>query len=316
MFIFELLSSSTLRHSEMQTLVLRTRLLPPASSFGTISVRTYALSVKPPRRYPRKTEPRIYSERKRFLYNQYLRLLETSKESPLIFLQHNNFSISRLTKLRKDIAAATARKGGFAPSLLNPGPTPLTPSDDPSVTTPPSLTVIRTSIFGAALRDYSPIDANTAKAISNTVENGLAVLSLPSLDPPTLNAILNALQKSAPPLKPGQVAQASSSKKPSADDPDFVPGRRVKRVKPTLTPELTVMGALIEGRVFKAAAVRDVASLPTLDTLRAQLIGLISSPANQIAGVLGQASGGQLARTLEGFKNSLENAEGSENPTP
>ena len=303
------------RHPEMQTLVLRARLPRPASTSGTLSVRTYAVSVKPPRRYPKKTEPRIYSERKQFLYNQYLRLLETSKESPLVFLQHNNFSISRLTKLRKDIAAATARKGGFAPSLLNPGPTPLTPSNDSSITTPPSLTVIRTSVFGAALRNYAAIDAKTAKDISGTVENGLAVLSLPSLDPPTLNAILNALQKSVPSPKPGEKAQVPS-KKPSADDPDFVPGRRVKRVRPTLTPELTVMGALIEGRVFKLAAVQDVASLPTLDTLRAQLIGLISSPANQIAGVLGQASGGQLARTLEGFKKSLEDAESNANSTP
>ena len=242
------------------------------------------------------------------MYNQYLRLLQTSKESPLIFLQHTNFSISRLTKLRKDIAAATTRKGGFAPSLLNPGPTPLTPSNDPSIITPPSLTVIRTSVFGAALRNYAHIDAKIAKDISNTVENGLAILSLPSLDPPMLNAILNALHKSVPPLKPGQEAK---SKKPSVDDPNFVPGRRVKRAKPTLTPELTVMGALIEGRVFKTPAVQDVASLPTLDTLRAQLIGLISSPANQIAGVLVQASGGQLARTLEGFKKGLEDAEGS-----
>ena len=303
------------RHPEMQTLVLRARLLPPASTSGTMSVRTYAVSVKSPRQYPKKTEPRIYSERKQFLYSQYLRLLETSKESPLVFLQHNNFSISRLTKLRKDIAAATARKGGFAPSLLNPGPTPLTPSNDPSITTPPSLTVIRTSIFGVALRDYTAIDAKTTKDISGTVENGLAVLSLPSLDPPTLNAILNALQKSVPPSKPGEKAKVPS-KKPSADDPDFVPGRRVKRVKPTLTPELTVMGALIEGRVFKLAAVQDVASLPTLDTLRAQLIGLITSPANQIAGILGQASGGQLARILEGFKKSLEDAEGNADSTP
>ena len=303
-----------LRSSGMQTLLLRARLPLPASTSRTVSVRTYATSVKPPRRYPKKTEPRIYSERKQFLYNQYLRLLETSKESPLVFLQHTNFSIHRLTKLRKDIAAATARKGGFAPSLLNPGPTPLAPGDDPS-TIPPSLTVLRTSIFGAALRDYAPIDAKTAKDISETVENGLVVLSLPSLDPPTLNAILNALQKSVPPLKPGAI-RVSSSKKPSADDPDFVPGRRVKRVRPTLTPELTVMGALIEGRVFKAAAVRDVASLPALDTLRAQLIGLISYPANQIAGVLGQASGGQLARTLEGFKKSLEDAESDAHSAP
>ena len=302
--------------SEMQALVFRAKLPRSASTSRMVSVRTYAMSVKPPRRYPKKTEPRIYSERKQFLYNQYLRLLETSRECPLIFLQHTNFSISRLTKLRKDIAAATTRKGGFAPSLLNPGPTPLTPSNDSSIITPPSLTVIRTSIFGAALRDYAPVDAKTAKEISTTVENGLAVLSLPSLDPPMLNAILNALRKSVPPLKPGQKAKVPSSKNPSADDPDFVPGRRVKRVKPTPTPELTVMGALIEGRVFKAPAVRDVASLPTLDTLRAQLVGLISSPANQIAGILVQASGGQLTRTLEGFRKGLEDSEGNTNPTP
>jgi len=106
-------------------------------------------------------------------------------------------------------------------------------------------------------------------------------------------------------LKPGQEARRPSSKKPSADDPDFVPGRRVKRVKPTLTPELTVMGALIEGKVFKTPAVQDVASLPTLDTLRAQLIGLIGSPANQIARILVQASGGQLVRTVEGFQKGF-----------
>jgi len=145
--------------------------------------------MKPPRQYPKKTKPRIYSERKQFLYNQYPRLLKTSKESPLVFLQHNNFSISHLTKLRKDIAAATVWKGGFAPSLLNPGPTPLTPSNDPSITTPRSLTVICTSIFGVALHDYAAIDAKTAKDISGTVEDGLAVLSLSSLNPPTLNVI-------------------------------------------------------------------------------------------------------------------------------
>jgi hypothetical protein len=142
-------------------------------------------------------------------------------------------------------------RAAFAPSLLNPGPTPLAPSNDPSITTPPSLTVIRTSIFGAACAIMPPLMPRRRKISPNTVENGLAVLSLPSLDPPTLNAILNALQKSVPPLKPGEKAQASPSKKPSADDPDFVPGRRVKRAKPTRTPELTVMGALIEGRVFK-----------------------------------------------------------------
>ena len=50
----------------------------------------------------------------------------------------------------------------------------------------------------------------------------------------------------------------------------------------------------------------DVAKLPTSDVLRAQLVGLLSAPSAQLAAVLSQASGGTLARTLEGLKKSLE----------
>jgi len=68
------------------------------------------------------------------------------------------------------------------------------------------------------------------------------------------------------------------------------------------------MGALIEGRVFKAPDVQEVAKLPTLVTLHAQIVGLLSSPATQLAGVLSQAGGGQLVRTLAGFQKGLEEA--------
>jgi ribosomal protein L10 len=73
-----------------------------------------------------------------------------------------------------------------------------------------------------------------------------------------------------------------------------------------------VMGALIEGRVFGMEGVRDVSKLPTLDTLRAQIVGLLSSPAVQLAAVLSEASGGKLARTLEGLKKGLEENQGAE----
>ncbi|KAL0066621.1 hypothetical protein AAF712_006425 [Marasmius tenuissimus] len=66
------------------------------------------------------------------------------------------------------------------------------------------------------------------------------------------------------------------------------------------------MGALIEGKVFLPKGVKDVAGLPKMETLRAQIIGLLSAPGAQLAGVLSQAAGGQLARTLEGLKKSLE----------
>ena len=70
--------------------------------------------------------------------------------------------------------------------------------------------------------------------------------------------------------------------------------------------DLKLLGALIEGRLFKAKSVQSVADLPTLDTLRAQIVGLLSAPAAQLSMVLSEASGGKLKRTLEGFKKSLE----------
>jgi ribosomal protein L10 len=86
----------------------------------------------------------------------------------------------------------------------------------------------------------------------------------------------------------------------------------MQRVRPVLTPELVVMGALIERRVFGMEGVRDVSKLPTLDTLRAQIVGLLSSPAVQLAAVLSEASGGKLARTLEGLKKGLEESRDAE----
>jgi ribosomal protein L10 len=150
------------------------------------------------------------------------------------------------------------------------------------------------------------MDAQLSKEIAETIQGSLAILSLPSLDPPKLNAIIRAIQRSVP--APQSKPQDKTTDKKVADD-DFVPGRRVKRVKPIQTPELSLMGALIDGRVFKAPQVQDVAQLPTLDTLHAQLVGLLSSPGAQLAAVLSQASGGQLARTLQGFQKSLEDAE-------
>jgi hypothetical protein len=74
----------------------------------------------------------------------------------------------------------------------------------------------------------------------------------------------------------------------------------VKQLRKVHEPELALMGALIEGRVYKSEGVNEVARLPTLGTLQAQIVGLLSSPSAQLAAVLSEASGGKLARTLEG----------------
>ena len=50
----------------------------------------------------------------------------------------------------------------------------------------------------------------------------------------------------------------------------------------------------------------ELTKLPTLSTLRAQLVGLLSMPGQQLAGVLSQASGGALSLALEGRRRDLE----------
>ncbi|KAI6154008.1 hypothetical protein BKA82DRAFT_4096420 [Pisolithus tinctorius] len=270
-------------------------------------VRGYAVSVAPSLIYEGKTVPRRYGERKSFLYNKYTRMLEASGQAPIIFLQHKEFNARKLQLLRREIEVSNSKFG--APSAL------LTPqATQTPVVAPPKLTIMRTSIFGIALRDHVPLDAQATEQVARLVQGGLAVLTLPSLNPPQLNAIIRAMDRAVPRKKAVQEV-AGNAKNRKDDDADFIPGRPRPRIKPDLTPELKVMGALIEGRVFTAPAVRDVAQLPTLDTLRAQILGLLGSPAMQLAAILSEASGGKLARTLEGLKKGLEESQRTETGT-
>lgn len=64
--------------------------------------------------------------------------------------------------------------------------------------------------------------------------------------------------------------------------------------------KLTIIGGGLAGEVMDAAGVRELASLPSLDELRARLLGLLVAPATRIAGVL-QAPAAQMARVLAAY---------------
>jgi large subunit ribosomal protein L10 len=49
---------------------------------------------------------------------------------------------------------------------------------------------------------------------------------------------------------------------------------------------MTVIGGLLGNRVIDEAAVKNLANLPTIDVLRAQLLGVINAPASQLVGVV------------------------------
>lgn len=69
---------------------------------------------------------------------------------------------------------------------------------------------------------------------------------------------------------------------------------------------LTVKGGLMGNQVLEAAVIKELANLPSIDVLRAQLLGLINGPARQLAGVV-LGSVRQLVNVLNAY--SEESAE-------
>ena len=61
--------------------------------------------------------------------------------------------------------------------------------------------------------------------------------------------------------------------------------------------KLTVIGGAMGEIRLDANGIKALATLPSLDELRAKLVGMISTPATRIAGVL-QAPAGQVARVI------------------
>ena len=72
--------------------------------------------------------------------------------------------------------------------------------------------------------------------------------------------------------------------------------------------KLTIVGGGLAGEVIDAAGVKELATLPSLDELRARLIGLLVAPATQLAGVL-QAPAGQIARVLAAHAEAADAGE-------
>jgi len=75
--------------------------------------------------------------------------------------------------------------------------------------------------------------------------------------------------------------------------------------------KLTIVGGGLSGQVLDEAAVKALATLPSLDELRAKLIGLIQAPATKLAGLL-QAPAGQLARLLAAHSDKLGGGDGDD----
>jgi len=61
--------------------------------------------------------------------------------------------------------------------------------------------------------------------------------------------------------------------------------------------KLVVLGGALGDQALDVEGVNALASLPSLDELRAKIVGMLNTPATRIAGIL-QAPAGQIARVL------------------
>lgn len=71
--------------------------------------------------------------------------------------------------------------------------------------------------------------------------------------------------------------------------------------------KLTIVGGAMGRQVLDPTGIKALATLPSLDELRARIIGVLNAPATRIAGVL-QAPAGQLARVFQAYASKGETA--------
>ena len=86
-----------------------------------------------------------------------------------------------------------------------------------------------------------------------------------------------------------------------------VPSKLINEFVRATRLKLDVVGGLVEGRVFSSDQIKQLADLPSRETLIAQLMGTLQSPVAQLVGII-QTPLQQLMGTLNAYKTKLEAA--------
>src|SRR5256714_2691435 len=86
-----------------------------------------------------------------------------------------------------------------------------------------------------------------------------------------------------------------------------VPAKLINEFVRATRLKLEVVGGLVEGRVFSPDQVKQLADLPSRESLIAQLMGTLQSPVSQLVGII-QAPVQQLVGVLNAYKERLEAA--------
>lgn len=159
-----------------------------------------------------------------------------------------------------------------------------------------------------ALEAYKEVFAD-AGVIVVTQYSGLTVTQLTDLrvklkaQGANLKVIKNRLAKIALEGRGGEAAGAMFVGPVAiAFSPDPVAASKVVADYAKGNDKLVLVGALMGDMVLDQNAVKQLASLPSLDQLRGKIIGLIQAPATKIAGIVA-APAAQLARVIGAYAN-------------
>ncbi|OCF71646.1 hypothetical protein I204_07706 [Kwoniella mangroviensis CBS 8886] len=242
--------------------------IPSSSSSTPISASTSTIPPQDPNR--------IYTARKTFLWNFYSHLIENS--NLVLVYDHSNLTAAEWSKIRRSIASIPLPQKPYNPL------SPPTEEGKPELIEKASLNVVRTGVLASLLsKSNSPLITSSTSGEDQILVGQRALLSCPSLSPTYLNKILTTMNKTLKGLK-------------RENTPD------------EKQPSLKLISGLLENKhIYNEKQLQtEISKLPELDVLRSQLVGLLQAPQSQLVGVLNQARGGQLVRTLQGLEEGLK----------
>ena len=148
------------------------------------------------------------------------------------------------------------------------------------------LTVLRPGLLPALLRSpkFTLFDQTQ---LSSHLSGPLAVLTLPSLDPPSFSKLLSTLD--------------TVSTTPGPKETTHDPKSKSKRI---VIQRLALLSTLVHNRAFDSIQTKQLAKLPTLPVLHSQIIGLLGTSSRSLVGIVAARSQ-EVTRTLQGFKEGL-----------
>ncbi|TYJ56710.1 hypothetical protein B9479_002641 [Cryptococcus floricola] len=238
----------------------------PSRTLSTTCARPAAAAASP--KPPRiTTSPsRVYTPRKTYLWNLYSNILH---KSPLLLVfDHANLTAAEWSQLRRGVNAIKRPVKPWDPSLSGEEQAERT-----EIATA-QLQVVRSGVFQA-------VSGSSSSPIMPHLAGQRAVLTCTSLSPTYLAKILSSLSRTIKSLKRENAEGAQ--------------------------PTLNLVAGLVEGhKVMTQKELEELGKLPELDVLRAQVVGMLEGQGRSLVGVLGQAAGGSLVRTLQGLEKDME----------